>query len=121
MGLLSREQILKADDLKSEVVPTPEWGEGGEVRIGAMTGTGRDEFEASCYDGKGKDFKVNFINLRAKLIVRTAINDKGERLFSDADVVAVGGKACPVLDRLFTIAQRLNGIGQKEVDELTKN
>ena len=37
MALLSKEQILKSDDLKSEIVAVPEWG--GDVKVRVMTGT----------------------------------------------------------------------------------
>ena len=119
MGLLSKEQILKADDLKSEIVEVPEWG--GDVTVRMMTGAERDAFEASIFDAKGKDSKVNMKNLRAKLIILTVISDAGEKLFTDADIDILGGKSAKALDRIFAVAQRINGIGQKEVEELTKN
>jgi len=119
MGLLNKDQILKADDLKSEIVEVPEWG--GEVKVRTMTGIERDTFEESIFDSKGKDTKMNFKNLRAKLVVLTIIGDNGERLFIEADVEALGKKSAKALDRIFGVAQRLNGIGQKEVEELTKN
>ncbi len=117
--LLSKEEILRADDLKSEIVPIPEWG--GDVRVRMMTGTERDAFEASIFDSKGKDSKINLKNLRAKLIVLTTIGDDGKKIFTDADIENVGAKSAKALDRVFAVAQRINGIGQKEVDELTKN
>lgn len=39
---LTREQILGAQDIKSELVDVPEWGEGAQVRVGMMSGTARD-------------------------------------------------------------------------------
>jgi hypothetical protein len=119
MALLSKKQIIESDDLKSEIVAVPEWG--GDVKVRVMTGTERDAFEASIFDSKGKDSKVNLKNLRAKLIVLTVISDTGEKLFTDADVETLGGKSAKALDRVFAVAQKINGIGQKEVEELTKN
>ncbi len=119
MALLNKEQILKSDDLKSEVVAVPEWG--GDVKVRVMTGTERDAFEASIFDAKGKDSKVNLKNLRAKLIVLTVVGDTGEKLFTDADIEILGGKSAKAIDRVFAIAQKINGIGQKEVEDLTKN
>ena len=116
MRLLSKDQILEADDLKSEIVSVPEWG--GDVRVRMMTGTERDAFEASVFDAKGKDSKINMKNLRAKLIVLTVIGEGGEKLFTDADVEVLGGKSAKALDKVFAIAQQINGIGQKEVEEL---
>ena len=64
---------------------------------------------------------MNLKNLRAKLIVLTVVGDMGEKLFTEADIEAIGGKSAKALDRIFMVAQRINGIGQKEVEELTKN
>ncbi len=47
MGLLTKDDILGADDLATEDVEVPEWG--GCVRVRALTGTERDAFEAAMF------------------------------------------------------------------------
>ena len=44
-ALLTKEQMLAADDIKSERVEVPEWG--GDVMVRGLTGTQRDAWEAS--------------------------------------------------------------------------
>jgi tRNA(Phe) wybutosine-synthesizing methylase Tyw3 len=117
--LLSKEQILSAEDLQSEIVEVPEWG--GTVKVRMMTGSERDAFEMSIFKVKGKDTERNFVDLRAKLVARTLINEKGERIFTDDDISALGKKSAKALDRVYQAASRLNGIGKEAVDELTKN
>lgn len=117
--MLSREQILKADDLRYEVVSVPEWG--GEVRVRSLTGAERDEFESSLFETKGADVKRNMGNMRAKLLALCIVGSNNERVFSSKDIESLGNKSAKALDRVFTIAQRLNGIGAQEIDELTKN
>ena len=117
--LLSKEQILSAEDLKSEIVEVPEWG--GSVKVRMMTGTERDAFETSIFEVKGKDTERNFVDLRAKLVARTLIDENGERLFTDKDIALLGKKSAKALDRVFQVAQQLNGIGKEAVEELTKN
>ncbi len=119
--MLTKDQILKADDLPTEVVDVPEWGPGGQVRVRTLTGTERDSFEESITKKKGKSVEVNMVNLRAKLCALTIVDDKGERLFANADVVELGKKNAAVLDRIFTVAQKLNGFGQDDIEELAKN
>jgi len=41
----------------------------------------------------------------------------GDRLFADADIAALGSKSAKALDRVFAVAQRLNGIGSDQVDQ----
>ena len=52
---LSRKDILEVNDLTTRVVPIPEWK--GDVIIKMMTGTERDQFEDSLFEGRGKKRK----------------------------------------------------------------
>ena len=54
MKLLTKDQILGADDCETVEVETPEWGAGSGVLIKAMTGCERDSFELSILNLKGK-------------------------------------------------------------------
>lgn len=119
MTILNREAILKADDLKRETVSVPEWG--GDVVLRAMTGAERDAFEQSLFTGDGDAKKFSSENVRAKLLVRCIVNEKGERVFSDADVSMLGGRSGAVLDRLYDVAQRLSGIGKRDLEAAVKN
>jgi len=116
---LSREQILKVDDLQFEDVEVPEWG--GVVRVRGLTGTERDAFEESIIDQRGKKTRVVMANLRAKLVAQSIVDEDGRRLFSERDVGALGEKSAAALQRVFNAAQRLSGISDEDVEELVKN
>ncbi len=117
--LLTRDAILKADDMTYEVVEVPEWG--GSVRVKALNGTERDAFEASLVMGKGKSATVNLQNMRAKLVTQTAVDENGKALFDFADIGALGRKSASALERVFAAARRLSGLSDEDVEELTKN
>ena len=117
--MLTKAQILKADDLPTEVVDVPEWD--GQVTVRTLTGTERDSFEESITKKKGDSVEVNMVNLRAKLCALTLVDGSGHRLFTNADVVELGKKNCAALDRIFTVAQKLNGFGKDDIKELAKN
>jgi hypothetical protein len=121
MGLLSREQILKAKDRTYQDVKCPEWG--GVVRIQSLSGLERDIFEESILGQKNKDGSREVIvkNLRAKLVALSAIDKDGNLIFSLDDVMVLGDKNAAPLDRLFSMAQKLSGISKDDVEELTKN
>lgn len=116
MSLLSRSQILESDDLVTEDVPVPEWG--GDVRVRTLTGTERDAFELSI-SGDGK--KKNLENLRARLAALCIIDEDGQRVFSDDDVRKLGLKSAGALGTVFDVASRLNGLTEKDVEELAGN
>lgn len=119
MELLTREQILKADDSQERLVEVPEWG--GAVKVRGMTGRERDRFEESCVEGKGKNARVNLKNLRAKLVALSCVDDEGNRIFTERDVEELSAKSASALNRIFRVAQELSGITDEDVDELTKN
>jgi len=118
--LLTRDQILSADDSVYEDVNVPEWG--GVVRIRGLSGSERDRFEDSIVNNKvGKHARQNMKNIRAKLVALTVIDAKGETLFTLKDVEALGKKSAAALDRCFDVAQRLCGLSDDDVTELEEN
>ena len=123
MTVLTREQILAAADLKTEVVSVPEWG--GEVIVRALTGYDRDQLEAQVtrLEGVGRRQRVvtDMRNFRAKLVAASLVDEHGERMFSEADVDALGQKNAAALNRVFEGDQRLSGLSAAEMQELEKN
>lgn len=117
--LLTKEAILAADDLVTEDVAVPEWG--GTVRVRAISGAERDAFEQAIVTRKGKNVTTNLANIRAKLVAICVVDESGQRLFGDKDVLLLGTKSAAALDRVFTVAQQLAGLTDKDVDELAEN
>lgn len=113
---LTRDEILQAADTKFIEVEVPEWG--GSVKLASMSGKARDAFETSILNKTGG---VNTVNLRAKLVAASIVDNNGNLIFGDSDIEALGKKSYLALDRVFNEAQKLNAIGQKEVEELAKN
>lgn len=117
--LLTRNQILDVDDLKFEDVEVPLWK--GTVRVRALTAKERDQFETESQLSKTQDIEVTQRNLRARLVVKCLIDDKGNRLFTDEEAEALGNKHSAVVNQLFWVARRLSAFTEKELDELIKN
>ena len=113
--MLTKDQILSAQDLQREEVDVPEWG--GKVWVQAMTGTARDAFEAGILKGG----KLESHNLRAKLAVASIVDDKGAPMFTESDIDKLGGKSAAALDRISAVAQRLSGLSEADVKDLEKN
>ena len=114
--VLSKEQILQADDLKRQVVEVPEWG--GAVLLRELRGRERDAFEEGSMD---KQRNVTMTNMRARLVALSAIDEEGERLFTAKEAVELGDKSATALNRLFEVCCRLSGITSDDVDKLEKN
>lgn len=117
--MLSRKQIIEINDIKTEEVNIPEWGDSVFVR--GMTGAERDTYEATVVEQNGKNTKVNLKNARARLAIMTVVDEDGNRLFTPADLSILSGKNAAALDRIFAVASRLSGIGNDDMEELSKN
>jgi hypothetical protein len=118
--MLDKAAVLAAQDLKTEIVAVPEWG--GDVTVRTMTGSDRDAFEASMVtvDADGKR-TPNLINMRAKLVALTMVGEDGKPMFDISEIGHLTGKSAAALDRVFEVAQRLNGMGIGADDAAAKN
>jgi hypothetical protein len=117
--ILTRDEILKAQDIDYEVVEVPEWG--GEVRVRAMTAAERDAFEASILRQTKSGVQVEMVNLRARLCAMTIVDEDGKRIFSDSDVAELGKKSAAALQRVFDAAMRLSKFGNEDIQNLAEN
>lgn len=118
---LSKDDILKAEDLATKEVEVPEWG--GSVLVRGMSGRERDAFEVdTSTEQRGRGVpKRNLVNIRAKVVARCVVDDDGQRLFSDADVAALGEKSGAAIDRVFEVAARLSGMSEEDEQEMAAN
>lgn len=114
--ILDRNTILTANDLKTEDVECPEWG--GTVRVRVLTGTERDAFSNSVI---GADGKADMTNFRERTVAACVVGEDGAQLFTGADVAALGGKTFAAIDRVFVVAQRINGMGEFAVEKAAGN
>lgn len=115
-GQSLRDRILAADDLPREPVEVEEWGL--TVWVRTMTGTEKDRWEGeeiSATENKTRE------GARARLLVRTLVDENGERIFTEADLKALGEKSSSALDRCHEVAARLNRVRQADFEFLIKN
>ena len=117
--ILGKNDILQANDIKTKEVEVPEWG--GSVLVRGMTGQERDDFESSIVSREGKQTKMEMKDIRAKLVTKCIVGEDGKRLFDEKDVAALTRKSASALDRVFSVAQKLSGIGEEELKDLVKN
>jgi len=109
--MLTREQILAANDMEYGEVDVPEWG--GKVRIRTISSKARQDFQKMV----GKDGKVA-PDFMENLVVAAVCNEEGKPIFTPADVKALSEKSSIVIDRIFTEVCRLNGLSQEGRDEI---
>lgn len=122
LRVLSRADILDAEDRQTEWVDVPEWG--GRVLVRSLEGLERDRYEAAAVrygrsaTGAFEVEGLNADNMRARLAAMTMIDEAGANLFTEADVLILGHKSAAALERVFKVAQRLSRLTDADVDAL---
>lgn len=112
-----RARILAAPDLHREMVEVPEWDASLYVRV--LTARERDAFESQQLE-LGK-INRGTENIRSRLVVLTAVDESGVRVFGDSDADVLGNKAASVVARLADVAMRINGFTNSDIEELKGN
>lgn len=126
MPLLTRDDILRADDLPRERVAVPEWGN-AEVIVRALTAAERDVYNSALFQvrtkTRGKDPEVvyNPQNATARLVAMALVDEQGARLFKDSEAETLARKNARALERIAAVARRLSGIDEESQVELEGN
>jgi hypothetical protein len=120
MRILTRQDIVAAQDIKTETVEVPEWD--GAVIVRMMSGGDRDRFEQSLTSVlPGGRREANLTNMRSKLVAMCAVDEQGNALFGPDEINDLAKKSAAAIERLFVVAQRLNGLSPEDVGEAVKN
>ena len=118
MGL--RDDILKSRTAKPKMEAIQVFGHPLYVR--KIKGAELDQYEGQRLDIRSaKDIRINYRNMRARLVVLVLCDENGERIFSDADVEAVGELPADELDAIYDVGLRLNGMDKDATERLEKN
>jgi len=115
---LTGEELLGESDLTIEYVTTPS---GKKVGVRSMSLGDLDSYDRSMLNINGDKVTRNLDDGRAKLLVRTLCDDKGERLLTNDQAVALSKKAAPWLIEAIDIARQLNGLTKGAVADAKKN
>lgn len=116
---LTRKDILEVIDLPTQEVEVPEWG--GSVMVRGLNGTERDQYEQSLLSMNGTSVELNLAGARARLVSLACVDEAGQRLFTAKDIEALGRKSGTALDRVFQVVQKLSGLSNEDMQELTAN
>lgn len=111
MAFLTKQQIAEVQDRKFVDVEVPEWG--GSVRIGSLSAD--DAVEQEALHRKSRDAADGSINPLTSLLAASLVDSEGKRLFTKAELEALGKKSPRILSRLITEVQKLNADMVEEI------
>ena len=101
--LLTKSQILEADDIKSEIVDVPEWG--GKVKVSGLSA--EQSIIVGSIMSEGED--SNPEELAELLVTAAALGMGWER----SDVSALGRKSFSAVERVANKTMDLSGMTNK--------
>ena len=115
MKELGADDILNSNDLKYEKVEVPEWG--GFVYVKMMSAKERDAWEYANYVNKENAIR----NVRGSLLQKTICNVEGKLIFKEEHAEQLGEKGSSAVERVFSVAQKLNKLRASDLEDMTKN
>jgi len=119
MGLLTKEQVSAAQDLTTEEVEVPQWG--GSVLVRGLTARERGQFMAMLVDQRKGGNRTRLEDLQVRLCAMSIVDEQGRRMFSDSELSLLARKSARALQPIFEVAQRLSGLSDEQVEELSGN
>lgn len=124
----TKAEMMTATDLPWEDVAMPEWGDDVEQRVQGLSAKESMAIAKSMVvlgpDGQPKEMNINDMpdDVMAKLLVKTLVDENGQRILTDSDTAIVMGWSAAAVKRLNEAAMRLSGMGDKKgVDKAVKN
>lgn len=124
---LTKEEILGADDRKTEEVHVPEWCPKGKdpasafLTVRSLDGTERDAYDAAMTKMEGKNVKLSLENRSVRLVAKCVVDPSGKPMFTERDILALGKKSAVPIARIAKVASRLSGIEEEQAEEAEKN
>lgn len=112
--ILTRDDILKAEDRKIQPLHIPEWG--GTIYLREWSAKDMDTFEKSQQKADEHNSKK-----RALLAALSVCDAEGNKMFSVDDIEQLGEKSTDALDRVLLAVVLMNGWDQESQEELEKN
>lgn len=110
--LLTADQILGMDDLNTMDLEIPEWpvnGEPGIIRLKTLSAR-----EALNFQKTMNLSPANRDNAMISIVVLSAVDDAGNRIFTNAQVERLREKSVKVFTRIQKAAMELNGFGEPD-------
>lgn len=125
---LTLDLVKSSEDIKTELVPVPEWAPKGTdpkdafMRIRVMSGEKRqhwDELRARIQKEDGDDGWITHAASRFAVLV--CCKPDLSPLFTESDINWLTHKSSLPLDRIWSRGLRLNGGDAKTIEEMEKN
>lgn len=119
--ILTRDEFLKADTVKKELVDLSPYMP-GKVWVRGMSASDRDIWEDYMLSIREvEQFDESRGRARALMAVLCTVDEKGKPMFKLEDIELMRAKSSAVVDKIVSAAQRLSFVKDKDIDKAAKN
>ena len=112
LKILTRDEILEAEDIQIWEVEVPEWG--GIVLCRSLTAAQVERVQGKF---KGKGMK----GVTAALVALAVVDDDGKRLFHQSDLEKLSNKSISACTHVLKSIMEQNAMEEEDLEELAKN
>ncbi len=110
-----RNRIVKADDIDSEIIEVPEWGN-VKLKVISLSTIARTKLAQRFTK---EDGTVDMERLYPQLLIATVVNpENDEPIFTDEDIDLINSKSARAVERVADLSRRLSGFGEDASQEL---
>jgi hypothetical protein len=118
MAILTREEILSAEDLELVEIDVPEWG--GEVAVAPMTVSQRIDFEEKHYTAEGMPKNIHDADLIYDMLSFSLKKKDGTQMFRRDEIQMLNGKNSKLIRKIFNECITINFFEKEVVAETKK-
>lgn len=115
---LSRDDILNAQDFRTDEVDVPEWG--GAVLVRELSAADADRIGFSMADKQGNIDLSKAEGIAMRTVVLGVIDEEHRRIFTGKDVRTLGGRSHLAVNRVAKRIMQLTGLAPETDEELIK-
>jgi len=114
MAILSKDQIMGVQDVRTKEVAVPEWGGSVLIRTLSAGDKGRLEQKMTRAD-------LDYSTVMAEYASLIVCDEEGKRIFSAKDIAALSEKSASALQKIFDAGQELNSLSRQDIEAIAGN
>lgn len=119
MTSLNKDAILSASPCQKDKVEMPEWG--GHVYVSAVSAADWMDVQDAMAKDKDEAGKLATAPWVGLMLVRTIVDENGQRLFDDGDAPELMKKPLVLINRLYHASDKLNDFTGRGIKAAEKN
>lgn len=130
-GVLTRDEILAADDFEYDFVAVPEWTPKGQeapvlARLRSLSADEAAAYQKSISKNRRNpttgqiETELDLSEMKVRLVALSLCDAQGRRLFSDDEMRLLGRKSDRAIHRLFEAATKFSRLSAEGIDDSVK-